>query len=297
MNIEIKTVQTKKDLRAFIKLPWEIYKNDPHWVPPLILDMKKILNKKKNPFFNHSDAELFLAQNNGRVVGRIAAILNNNHNKTHNEKMGFFGFFESLDEPEAAKKLLDSAESWVKEKGMTSLRGPTNFTTNDTCGFLTDGFDSSPVIMMTYNPKYYLNFMKESALDKVKEFYAYYLHQDTPMPERFVKFAKKTLQDKRIRLRNINMKDFKNEIAIVQGIYNDAWESNWGFVPMEKAEFLHMARDLKPVLDPDIVFIAEVDGEPAGFSLALPDYNQILKEINGRLFPFGIFKLLLNKKK
>ena len=193
MSIEIKTVQTKKDLRAFIKLPWEIYKNDPNWVPPLILDMKKILNRKKNPFFTHSDAELFLAQKNGKVVGRIAAILNNNHNKTHNEKTGFFGFFESLNEPEAAKKLLDSAESWVKEKGMSSLRGPANFSTNDTCGFLSEGFDSSPVIMMTYNPKYYLRFMKESDLDKVKEFYAYYLHQDTPMPERFIKFAKKNL--------------------------------------------------------------------------------------------------------
>ena len=297
MNIEIKTVQTKKELNAFIKLPWKVYKNDPHWVPPLILDMKKILNKKKNPFFNHSDAELFLAQKDGEVVGRVAAIINNNHNNTHNEKTGFFGFFECLNKPEAAKELLNSAEAWVKEKGMTSFRGPTNFSTNDTCGFLTEGFDLSPAIMMTYNPKYYLNFIKESGLNKVKSFYAYYLHHNTPMPERFINFAKKTLQDKSLRFRNINMKDFKNEVEIIQQIYNDAWENNWGFVPMEKAEFTHMAKDLKPVVDPDIIFIAEVDGEPAGFSLALPDYNQILKNINGRLLPFGIFKLLLNKKK
>lgn len=297
MTIEIKPVQTKKELKAFIKLPWKIYKDDLHWVPPLIIDMKKILNKQKNPFFNHSDAQLFSAHKNGEIVGRIAAVLNNNHNKVHNEKTGFFGFFECINEEEVAERLLNSAEAWVKEKGMTSLRGPANFSTNDTCGFLIEGFDSSPTIMMTYNPRYYPDLIERAGFLKIKELYAYYFQKDFPMPERFEKLAQKTLQDDSINFRAIKMKDFKNEVATINLIYNEAWQNNWGFVPMEKDEFEHLANDLKAAVDPDILFLAEVNGEPAGFSLSLPDYNEILKTVNGRLLPFGIFKLLLNKKK
>lgn len=296
MSLEIKLVKSKKELMEFIKLPWKIYKKDPYWVPPLIMDMKKMLNREKNPFFQHSEADFFLALKNGEVLGRIAAILNTNHNKFHKEKTGFFGFFESIHDSEIAFALLNQVQNWVKEKGMTILRGPTNFSTNETCGFLTEGFDLSPVIMMPYNPQYYLNFMKEFGLIKIKELYAYYFDRDMPMPERFEAFAKKTLQDKSIHFRTLNLKDLWNEVERLQFIYNDAWSENWGFVPMTDAEFKHMAKELKPIADPDIIYLAEINDEPAGFSLALPDYNQILKDINGRLFPFGIFKLLLNKK-
>lgn len=296
-QIEIKTVRINKDLNQFIKLPWKIYHGDPNWVPPLIIDMKKMLDKKKNPFFEHSDAELFLAYNNGETVGRIAAILNNNHNQMHNEKVGFFGFFESIQDPAVSNELLRTASTWAKDKNLTHLRGPMNFSTNDSCGFLSDGFDSPPVILMPYNPKYYLELMDKFGLSKTKELYAYYFNRDMPIPERFEKLAKRTLEDESIRFRTLNLKDFRNEVETVKSIYNEAWLANWGFVPMTDAEFMHMAKDLKTIVDPDIVYFADVDGEPAGFSLSLPDYNQILKDINGRLLPFGIFKLLWNKKK
>ncbi|RMF59653.1 MAG: hypothetical protein D6743_16010 [Calditrichaeota bacterium] len=296
-DVEVKPVVTRKELRAFIKLPWEIYKNDKYWVPPLLLDMKNMLSKHKNPFFKHSEAEYFLARQDGRVVGRIAAIVNNNHNRAHNERTGFFGFFECIDNQDVADALLDAAAAWLKARGMETLRGPANFSSNDTWGFLLEGFDSSPVLLMPYNPPYYLRLVQEAGLTKLKELYAYYFDRDMPIPERFAALAKRTLQDKEICFRTLNLKDFKREAEIVKTIYNEAWQANWGFVPMTDEEFMHMAKDLKSIVDPDIVFIAEVNGEPAGFSLSLPDYNTILKDLNGRLLPFGIFKLLWNKNK
>jgi len=297
MKINITAVESKKELRDFIKLSWKIYHQDPHWVAPLILDMKKILDKKKNPFFQHSEAELFLAHRDGEVVGRIAAIINRNHNRFHNDQVGFFGFFESIDDRRVANELLRTAESWVKARGMTALRGPMNFSTNDPCGFLSEGFDSHPVVLMTYNPPYYLNLMEGAGFQKIKELYAYYFNRDMPIPERFAEMARRTLANENIRFRTINLKDFDNEVKRVQEIYNEAWQGNWGFVPMTAAELTHMAKDLKQIVDPDIVYFAEVNGKTAGFSLSLPDYNEILKDLNGRLLPFGIFKLLLNRKK
>jgi len=297
MTVDILPVHSKQDLRQFIKLPWKIYRDDPHWVPPLILDMKKMLDRKKNPFFLHSEAEYFLAYKNGELVGRIAAILNRNHNAAHDEQTGFFGFFESTNDAEVANALLGAAKEWVKNKGMNRLRGPANFSTNDTCGFLIEGYDSSPAILMTYNPQYYLNLMEQAGFNKIKELYAYDFHRNMPIPDRFKKFAEKVMDDPTISIRSLNLKDFKRDVEIVKMIYNDAWRDNWGFVPMTDKEFDHLAAELKPVVDPDIAFIAEVNGEPAGFSLALPDYNEILKDIDGRLLPFGIFKLLWRKNR
>ncbi len=296
-TVAITQVQSNRERNAFIKFPWQIYQGDPNWVPPLLMDMKTILSKKKNPFFRHSDAELFFAWRDGKLVGRIAAIVNSSHNNFHGETTGFFGFFESIDDAAVARKLIATAKNWLRGKGMNVLRGPTNLSTNDTCGFLSKGFDSSPTIMMTYNPEYYLSLMEAAGMSKCKQLYAYDFDKTMPMPERFVKFAEKAMQDKSLSFRTINMKQFDQEVELIHDIYNDAWQDNWGFVPMNEAEFKHLAKDLKPAVDPDIVYIAEVDGEAAGFSLALPDYNEILKKVNGRLLPFGIFKLLLNKKK
>lgn len=297
MQVTVHAVKSKSELREFVRLPWKIYAGDRNWVPPLIMDMKKILDKQKNPFFQHSDAELFLATKNGEVVGRIAAIINNNHNQFHNESIGFFGFFESMDDQTVAEELFKVAETWVKERRCTHLRGPMNFSTNDPCGLLIEGFDSPPVILMTYNPPYYASLIEKAGLSIIKQLYAYSYDRDMPMPERFVALAQKTLADDSIKFRTIDMKHFDDEVGRVQTIYNDAWQSNWGFVPMTAAELQHMAKELKPIVDPDIVYFAEVDGEIAGFSLAIPDYNEILKGINGRLLPFGIFKLLMNRKK
>lgn len=297
MRIEILPLTTRKDFKDFIKLPWKIYQDDPHWVPPLIADMKRQFNRDKHPFFQHSEAEFFLAKRHGEVVGRIAAILNNNHNAYHNERTGFFGFFECMNDAEAAQELLECAQTWLKERDMITMRGPTNYSTNETCGFLVEGFGSPPVVLMPYNPQYYLELMEDFGLKRVKYLYAYYFDRDMPMPERFVQFAEKTLADKSINLRTLNLKDLWNEVKRVKAVYDDAWSDNWGFVPMTDAELAHMAAELKPVVDPDIVYFADVDGDIAGFSLSLPDFNVILKEINGRLFPFGIFKALWMRKK
>ncbi len=296
-TLEIEKVRSKKDLDRFVKLPWQIYKDDPHWVPPLIMDMKKLLNRNKNPFFKHSEAELFLAKQNGKYVGRIAAILNNNHNSFHGEKTGFFGLFECVNDADVARSLMVAAREWLKTKDMTLMRGPANLSSNDNWGLLIEGFEVRPAIMMPYNPRYYPELVEAAGLQKEKELFAYYFHRDMPIPDRFIKFADKVLQNEDVTFRNINMKRFNKEVEIVKTIYNDAWQRNWGFVPMTDEEFEYMAKDLKPAVDPDIAFIAEVQGEPAGFSLSLPDYNEILKDINGRLLPFGIFKLLLNKNK
>lgn len=297
MQVDIQPVTTRRELKAFIKLPWQLYDGDPNWVPPLILDLKKMLDRKKNPFFLHSEAEYFLARKNGEIAGRIAAILNRNHNNAHDEKTGFFGFFECIDDTQVANALLDAAKAWAKDRGMTRLRGPANFSTNDTCGLLIEGFDSPPAILMTYNPPYYLKLLADAGFQKIKELYAYMFTHDMPIPDRFKKFAEKVMEDPTVSIRGLDLKDFKREVEIVKTIYNDAWQNNWGFVPMTDEEFDHLASDLKPVVDPEIAFIARVNGEPAGFSLALPDYNEILKDLNGRLLPFGIFKLLWRKNK
>jgi len=297
MSIKIVPVRSRRERMKFIKLPWKIYKGDKFWVPPLISDQKKLLDQKKNPFYKHSEVELFLAMSDGEPVGRIAAIVNHNHNRFHNEKVGFFGFFECIDNYEVAEELLNSAKEWLRQKGMEIMRGPANPSSNDTWGLLLEGFDSSPVIMMTYNPPYYLEFMERYGLRKSKDLYAYFMDKNVTMPEKFHQIAEQVARRENIRIRNLNLKDFKAEVERIKYIYNNAWARNWGFVPMTDEEFDHLAKDLKPIVDPDLVFIAEVNGEPAGFSLTLPDYNQALRRINGRLFPFGLVKLLWYSKK
>lgn len=178
-NIRLKKVETRKDLNRFIRLPWAIYKNDPNWVPPLILDVKEKLNRKKNPFFEHAEMDLFLAVRGAEITGRIAAIIDHNHNRMHAEKTAFFGMYESLNDPDIAKALLDGATAWAKERGMTILRGPMNLSMNEECAFILDGFDSPPMVLMPYNPPYYLELMSKCGLFKAKDLYAYKLTQDS----------------------------------------------------------------------------------------------------------------------
>ncbi|MDZ7261526.1 MAG: N-acetyltransferase [candidate division KSB1 bacterium] len=270
-SIQIVPVTTKKEKMDFIKFPWKIYRDDPYWVPPLIIDMKTMMNPKKCPFFLHSEAEFFLARRNGQTVGRVAAILNNRHIQVHKENLGFFGFFECIKDQSVANKLFDTVAEWARKKGLERLRGPANYSQNETCGLLVDGFDRSPVIMMTYNPPYYVDLVETYGFRKAR--------------------AGATI-------RTINLKDFWGEVERVKKVYNTAWSPNWGFVPLTDEEIEHLAKELKPVLDPDIVFMAEVNGEPVGFSLAIPDFNQALKHVkNGRLFPFGLLKILWYKRK
>ncbi len=291
-ELKIKTVETKKDLLDFIKLPWKIYKDYKNWVPPLISEKKAFFNPQVNPFYRHAEVILFLAEKNGEIAGRIAGIVNHKHIETHQEKAGFFGFFEVTEDFEVAKELLDQVKNWLKSKGMEIMRGPMNFSVNDEIGFLLEGFDSPPVFMMSYNPKYYLEFMERYGMVKAKDLYAFYMDKSNRPPERFIRIAEKIRKRENIVVRKLNLKDFDTEIKKIKKIYNLAWSKNWGAIPMTDEEFEHLARDFKKIVDPDLVFIAEVDGEPAGFSMALPDINQLLIKLNGRLFPLGIFKLL-----
>jgi len=292
--VNVRPVETKRDLTEFIKFPWQIYKSDPYWVPPLIMERKEFLDRRKNPFFKHADVVFYLAKRNGQTVGRIAGIVNHNHIKFHQEQAGFFGLFECVKDYEVAKALLNTVQDWLKSKGMKIMRGPANFSSNEEWGFLVEGFDSRPVIMMGYNPPYYLDFMESYGMVKAKDLYAYFIDKSLPTPDRVVRMAENI--KKKVKIRNINMKEFKGEVERIKQIYNSAWSKNWGFIPMTDEEFDHLAKNLKQIVDPHMVFIAEVDGKPAGFSLALPDFNQVLARLNGRLFPLGIFKLLWHTK-
>jgi len=287
-------VRDKKALDQFIKLPWSIYKNDRYWVPPLISDEKKLFDRNYHPFYKHADVELFLALDaTDKPVGRIAAIVNHNHIKTHNEPVGFFGFFESINSHVVCSALLAQAGEFLKKHKMAKMRGPACFSSNEQWGLLIEGFDSSPVIMMPYNPSYYADLLRGQGLVKSKDLYAYYVDDsNVNISDKMLRVGERIRSRENVVIRNIDMKRFDDELEIIKEVYNKAWQNNWGAIPMTDEEMEHMAKDLKPIVDPDLLFIATVDGKPAGFSMALPDYFQALKKINGRLFPFGLLKLL-----
>ncbi|GAB4329512.1 MAG: GNAT family N-acetyltransferase [Candidatus Zixiibacteriota bacterium] len=236
--------------------------------------------------------ELFLAWRDNQPVGRITAHIYHAHNRIHNEKTGFFGFFESIEDFSVAEALWRSAADWLRERGMDRMRGPANFSTNHEVAFLVDGFDSPPVIMMTYNPPYYPAFAERFGFQKAKDLYAYFTDDSNPTPERVTRLIDRIRERTRATIRPINMSQFAKEVERVKAIYDKAWLPNWGFVPMTDAEFEHSAKDMKMLVDPELVLFAEVDGQPVGFALALPDINQVLIRLNGRLFPFGLIKLL-----
>jgi len=295
--MQIKFVETKNDLKEFILLPWQIYKSDPYWVPPLISEVYSILDPQKNPFWEHAQQKLFLAKENGKVVGRIAGIIDQNHIDLHKEQVGFFGFFEVFKDHKIAELLLSQVQEWLKEKGMTAMRGPLNPSMNDECGFLLEGFDSSPTIMMPYNPPYYLEFMEKFGLKKAKDLFALIKHVSEGMPERLIKLAEWSKEREGITIRKLDMKNLKREAQIMKELYNSAWEKNWGFVPMTDEEIDLMLEKLKPLVVPELVLIAEAKGIPIGLSITLPDFNQVLKKLNGRMGPIEIIKFLYYKNK
>ena len=295
-KVEIIPVTNSREQREFMLLPWKIYRHDQHWVPPLIMDLKKIFDKKHHPFFLHSEADFFLARRDGETVGRIAAILNHNHNNFHHERCAFFGFFESINEPAVATALLEKVADWARAKGLTTLRGPANYSSNDTWGLLVEGFEMPPVILMTYNPRYYVDLIEQAGFGKAMDLYAWWMTDAHGINPKIQRVGEKVLKEENIQLRTISMKDFWSEVEIIKKVYNDAWSNNWGFVPMTDAEFEFLAKDLKPAVDPRLVLVVEKDGEPVGFSLSIPDYNVALKKINGRLLPFGLLKVLYHKR-
>ncbi|MGH7500964.1 MAG: N-acetyltransferase [Longimicrobiales bacterium] len=292
-GITIRPVTSRDDLARFIRFPWRIYANDPVWVPPLIADVKLVLDPERHPFHQHAEVQLFLAWRDGEVAGRIAAILNHTHNQFHDETTNFFGLFESLNEQAVADALLHTVEVWAHDRGMTTLRGPMNLSTNDELvgpGVLVDGFDTPPVLMMGHTPSWYAALLEGAGYAKAMDLLAYWI--PAVVQDRHVRFAARVQKRMNVRFQSLDMKRFEEDVALVQGIYNSAWEKNWAFVPMSDAEIRHLAKQLKPVIKPDFCVLAFVDDEPVGFGLMLPDYNRILRRLNGRLFPFGFIKLL-----
>jgi GNAT superfamily N-acetyltransferase len=298
-NIEIKTLEpTKSNIKKFIKFAWKVYKDDPNWVPPLMMDKMKILDPKKNPFFKTAEMEMFMAYKNGEPVGRIAAIKNDTHNEVHNENIGFFGFFESINDQEVANKLLDKAKEWLKAKGLNAMRGPANPSSNDEYAMLLEGFDDPPRLMMTYNPKYYLDLMDNYGMKKIKDLYAYRIdNQKLLKSEKLLRVAEIARKRSKVEIKEINLKDFKNELEKVKFVYNKAWEANWGFIPMTDEEIDNLAKELKPLVEPSLVLFAEIDGKTIAFALVMLDYNELIKDFNGKLFPFNVIKLFTQRKK
>jgi GNAT superfamily N-acetyltransferase len=297
-GISVRRIESKSDWNAFIELPWSIYAGDPNWVPPLRIAVRDALDVDKNPFFKHAYMHPVLATKDGKVVGRAIGVIDDNHNKFHDEQTAFFGFFESIDDQKVANALLDEVAKWAKGRGMKILRGPMNPSSNHECGMLVEGFNDSPSVMMTYNPPYYGKLIEAWGMGKAKDLFSYDIDsKTTKFSDRLLAQAEKLKQGGQVTFRTIKMSDFDNEIKRVLDIYNDAWEKNWGFVPMTEEEFRHMAKDMKAILDPELLLIAEVRGEPVAFALALPDVNQAIKKIrNGKLLPFGLLKLLWNLK-
>jgi GNAT superfamily N-acetyltransferase len=288
-------------MKPFIDLAWTVNAADPAWVPPLRMALEPVLDRRRHPFHRHAAVAYFLAERGGRPVGRIAACINRQHNDFHAEALGTFGFFESVDDAAVADALLAAAAGWLRERGMTVMRGPFNFSTNDefsSPGILVDGFAEPPAVMTSHNPPYYARLMEGAGLVKSKDLVAYWV-DGSAIPERVSDVMERLTRRAGVTLRGLRMKELKEEVRRVQEVYNAAWSRNWGFVPMTEAEFEHLSRELRPVVDPRFVLIAEKDdGEPIGFLLALPDLNRALRHLpDGRLFPLGIFRFLWHRRK
>jgi hypothetical protein len=296
--VELLEVTSKADWNAFIDLPWRIYKGDPHWVPPLRIAVRDILDVNKNPFFRHARMYPLLAYRGKELVGRIVGIIDDDHNRVHGEQTGFFGFFESIDDSTVAKVMLDAVGEWVKAKGMNTLRGPVNPSTNHECGLLVEGFDDPAQVMMTYNPPYYIKLLENDGFVKAKDLLAYEIDaRKHKFADRLIAQSERVKRRSSVTFRSVVMSNFDQEVEKILEIYNDAWEKNWGFVPMDREEFFHLAKDLKQIVDPRLLLIAEKGGEMIGFALTIPDANQAIHKIkDGRLFPFGLIKLLWNLK-
>lgn len=299
-NVEVSPTSSKKELGLFIDFPHDLYRHDRNYVPELFIAQRDLLTPGKHPFHEHSQLQTFLARREGKVVGRIAAIWNNNHNTFNNAKDGFFGFFECINDKEVAACLLDKAAAWLKDKGATTIIGPVNFSTNETCGLLIEGPDAPPFVMTTYNPPYYKTLLEDLAFRKKVDLlaYAFIADQWEDKPLRLMNTLMERMKRRGIAIRKVDLKNFKEEAAKIKAVYNSAWDKNLGFVPMTDKEFDYMAKDMKLILDPDFCLVAEKDGQVIGFALALPDINQVLRKVKrGRLLPWGLFTILLQKRK
>ena len=288
----VELTRSRRDVMRFLKVAYGVYRDDPRWVAPLLVDQRKVF-EDGNPLFEHAEMTLWVAVRNGRDVGRIAGTVERLHNEFHKETTAYFGFFEGPDDPAVSGALFDAVSVWARARGMTRLLGPMNPTTNDECGLLISGFDASPVVMMTYNPRYYPDLFAAAGLTKAKDLLAYYFDVKPKPLERFNRIAAGVRRrEPNIVIRQIRKKTLAADLAKVREVYNAAWEANWGFVPMTEGDMAFMAERLKPLLVEELALLAERDGEPIAFMMSLPDYNEALRPMRGRLLTPRIFGLL-----
>jgi len=300
-QIEVSQVRSRADRNAFIRFPWRIYENDHAWVPPLIIERKAFLNRKRHPFYKHGDAALFLARQNGEIVGRIMASDDPNYNSLHQSNVGCFGLFECVDNPNVATALFQAAAGWLRKKGRTEMMGPIDYSTNYVCGLLIDEFQFAPTILTAHNPPYYRELIESCGFAKAKDWYAWWFANPANAAARLRLVTERLRKRWPATIRPGNLKNIREESRRLREIYNQAWEKNWGFVPFTEAEFEFMTHELKQLVIPEFTLIAEIGDEPVGFILCVPDINVALRHINGRLttfgLPIGLVKLLYYKSR
>jgi len=300
-NVEISEVSSRQERNAFIKFPWRIYVNDPAWVPPLIIERKAFLDRKRHPFYRHGDAALFLARKNRKIAGRIMASDDPNYNALHQSNVGCFGLFECIDNRDVAAALFERAENWLRERGRTEIMGPIDYSTNYVCALLIDGFQFPPTILTAHNPPYYKDLIESCGFTKAKDWYAWWFADPARAAARLRPLGERFRKRLAVTIRAGNLKNIREESRRLRQIYNQAWKNNWGFVPFTEAEIEFMTQELSQLIIPEFTLIAEVGDEPAGFILCVPDINVALRHINGRLttfgFPIGLLKLLYYKSR
>jgi GNAT superfamily N-acetyltransferase len=297
-DLTVKPVASRRERKQFLQFPWTLYRGDPNWVPPLRMDQKELVGYARHPFYIRNAVQTFLALRGKEVCGRIAAILNRDHNERYREQRGFFGFFECVDDQEVANGLFDAAREWFAAQGVHCLRGPTNPSLNYTLGLLIDGFDSPPTFMMTYNPRYYERLFEGYGFRKTQDLYAFWGHVSMlpPIAEKLTPVVEQIIEHERVVVRPLDRRRFAEDVMSFLSIYNRSLTNTWGFVPMSDAEVRHVAKGLRHLIVPELAIGAEIDGRMIGACFGLPDYNARIKQIDGRLFPFGFLRLLRNKR-
>lgn len=297
-KFSVRRVTSRSELKKFITFPYRFHRNTPNWVPPLRIDQENIFNPKRNAMLRHCDFQLFLLYEQKRIAGRIAVYVNHTANRYWNTKIGFFGYYECIDDPGAASLLLETAENRLREKGMQIMRGQWNWVSQD-IGFVCEGFDLPPIVLSSYNPPYYNDQVAAFGMKKAKDLVVYNcdLSRGYKIPPRFLALTDRIARRYNVTVRPVDMKHLVRDARIIVRLTNESLKDNWGYYPVDDSEAEQIAADLKLIVHPDVVLIAEARGEPIGYVVAVPDVNDILKGMNGRLFPFGIFKLLTGIKK
>jgi len=290
-DVNIRLVNNKADLKDFVNVTREVYKDDPNWIQPLMPERMDVLQAHKNPYFDHAEVAMWVAERSGKLVGRISAQIDQLAQEKWGPNLGHFGFFEACDE-QTGSILLDTAKAWLKERGMVRMQGPWSLNPAEEVGTLIDGFDTPPCFMMPHGRPEYDSWLKAFGLGKAKDMYAYELDITPPLPERAQRIVGMAKKNAKVTMRPVNMKKFDEELAIIMDIYNEAWGENWGYVPFTEKEIKHGAEALKPVVKPYRTYICEYDGEPVAFMLTIPDVNHKIRDLDGKLGPIKAIKLL-----